>query len=696
MFVESMEEVDDIIERLGIDWDAVDYTPEDVKRGAKVEMEHYDTVDGDMEVIARIAVDHLEELGSAYYQELDAMEKALEDKDDGLDESAKKAGGIVERVGTTSEPQTFYHGTDSPEFEKFEPAKAVKSERFWNPLGNAMYVSDVSNFASQFGKHVYDVAMPQGVRYKTFSYREWISAGMDLVKRALKIAGIEWNDKWNDNGVKLGVELGHKTEIYKIIQNHAPYEGLYEVHAFVHMSFPRDVAEKFTDALPGLSDQKFGRYDFVVFESSEAYGSKEIVIYNPALQKVVAKKNPLGESAGYSTDFAMNAADNAQEAFNEICANALDEVPYQFYGSIRNGKLVHRQPWDVLPFARISKIWKDFSSIHVVRDERGVWEARDLVVGNTAKLVANTLLMGHESADPKGYFADAYENYRDTLGEDPPMGEAGIPYYDLFDQYVTDDAGNWRISDYGLDKLSDLCIHMMSTNDAKEALMLLDQALNVTHYRSNLAAWFVQGGISSLSKLFNESVEAGSGVTGEYWWMDGDLVGADGDIGDMNHESYAIQSATSRIAEILELRENDGMGMQDYFPEIVETYGEQQDMGKFIVSKIAESGLVKDVDPEYLYDVAMNNTDARVYGISCLGWMRIKGDNIDVGILDSGTMREVARAMQTAFYEEQDDDAPEDLTVSIWVEKAKAMFDSVPISVLSSGDMNAMREFRRQ
>ena len=61
--------IDDCPELKGLD-------VEKLEEGIEVEMEHFDSVDGDMETIAHIAADHIKE-NEGYYKALEEMEEKL-------------------------------------------------------------------------------------------------------------------------------------------------------------------------------------------------------------------------------------------------------------------------------------------------------------------------------------------------------------------------------------------------------------------------------------------------------------------------------------------------------------------------------------------------------------------------------------------------------------------------------------------
>jgi len=58
-----------------------DIDQSELEKGIKVEMEHYDTVGGDMLLVAKIAVDHIKETpeGKSYYDALESMEHELQE-----------------------------------------------------------------------------------------------------------------------------------------------------------------------------------------------------------------------------------------------------------------------------------------------------------------------------------------------------------------------------------------------------------------------------------------------------------------------------------------------------------------------------------------------------------------------------------------------------------------------------------------
>lgn len=189
------------------------------------------------------------------------------------------------------------------------------------------------------------------------------------------------------------------------------------------------------------------------------------------------------------------------------------------------------------------------------------------------------------------------------------------------------------------------------------------------------------------------------GPAGEYWYADGQLMFADGDIGDMNHESFAIQAATGKILDALDIEDNgDSILLSDYDSEVQEALGLDDPTGaeqnKALVSRLVESGMKED-EAIATVDAANSNGDARVYGVERLGWMRVKGSDVDVASVNASTMRSAADAVESAMDEEgvESEDDPE---VNLFDYKTQRYYRSVPLSVLKSGDVGAMRVYSDQ
>jgi hypothetical protein len=162
-----------------------------------------------------------------------------------------------------------------------------------------------------------------------------------------------------------------------------------------------------------------------------------------------------------------------------------DEILSDF---ITNKNSVTHQPWQVVPFARLKKIWEDYATYGVVRDTRGLEMIEDIIQDNIIKLYVNTELVGHTQTDPQ----DDFDNYGYTE-------EDKEKFFDYIDYKFSD----YAFSDFGGSRLGLLTLlsQLRKAQTPKEKLLIIDQILNVAHQRSDLASWFVEGGSSALSQL---------------------------------------------------------------------------------------------------------------------------------------------------------------------------------------------------
>jgi hypothetical protein len=168
--------------------------------------------------------------------------------------------------------------------------------------------------------------------------------------------------------------------------------------------------------------------------------------------------------------------------------NIRDQV-YNFNDS----KPGSRQPWRLIPLPRVKKIWADYMRMGFVRDVKGIELIEAIIIENVRKIHANTILMGHITHNPEEYLQDYDMTMNETDEHD-------------YGDWATDDNGSWRISDYALDNLVNGTLELMHVKTPEEKLQKIDFILNVVHQRSDIASWFVQGGIAGLDELSNQEI----------------------------------------------------------------------------------------------------------------------------------------------------------------------------------------------
>jgi hypothetical protein len=150
----------------------------------------------------------------------------------------------------------------------------------------------------------------------------------------------------------------------------------------------------------------------------------------------------------------------------------------------------YHMKWRLVPAARIIKIWQDYMKLGWVQDEKGLESIAATIVTNINKLEVNTILCGHSQENPVAFA-------QDILGESLPED-----YFEHEEEFFEDENGAWRISDYAMDKLTNLAIQLRSEFDSTKKLQLIDQILSIVHCRSDLSGWLIQGGRTTLNKLY--------------------------------------------------------------------------------------------------------------------------------------------------------------------------------------------------
>lgn len=156
-----------------------------------------------------------------------------------------------------------------------------------------------------------------------------------------------------------------------------------------------------------------------------------------------------------------------------------------------------RQEWNVVDFSMLKRQWEEYMKWGKVlpRYEKTIESIEKTFTENIIKVTVNTELSGHERTDPKDEWMDFFDGMEQ--GEKERMAEYMDEY---FGDWILDD-GQWRISDYGLKPLQKLLVQLRKELDPSKKLPILDKMLNVVHQRSDIAAWFVEGGSSALSQL---------------------------------------------------------------------------------------------------------------------------------------------------------------------------------------------------
>lgn len=183
-----------------------------------------------------------------------------------------------------------------------------------------------------------------------------------------------------------------------------------------------------------------------------------------------------------------------------------------------------------------------------------------------------------------------------------------------------------------------------------------------------------------------------NGLRGEWWIMDGHCNFADGDVSDMGHEEYAIQSVTSDILAELGIEDEGYDGehvlLSDYYDEVSEAIGGFT--GGDVRSCLVEY-LMKNASPEIAKDaweavrIAWSGEgDARVWVMKRKGWQRVADDTVETWTLTDADLRHIYTGLNDILEEEGvDDDA--DPEFDIYVVSGNKWFTGVPLSAMNEG-----------
>jgi hypothetical protein len=187
------------------------------------------------------------------------------------------------------------------------------------------------------------------------------------------------------------------------------------------------------------------------------------------------------------------------------------------------------------------------------------------------------------------------------------------------------------------------------------------------------------------------------GLDGE-WWIDdsGQVLFADGDVGDMNHEMYVIDGLTRTILDAIGgiKYDEEYAGPMDTHDEAVrEALGVDKDavwgdLRQALNEKMKETW-PDEAQREAALDAAYNMSDAREYAIQYNGWKRLKGTNVETWTLTKDDLDDIVAGIQDAA----DDEIPPKKKFFIEVRSNGKCFSDVPWIVLEDTTPTKLREY---
>lgn len=194
-------------------------------------------------------------------------------------------------------------------------------------------------------------------------------------------------------------------------------------------------------------------------------------------------------------------------------------------------------------------------------------------------------------------------------------------------------------------------------------------------------------------------------LQGEWWIADGQVLYADGDIGDMNHEAYVIDSIKRKYAYD-EFTNNEWIDWDEFkialakeqYEEKYEQNQQNQHIMDFETLKKNFPEKIEDMYLAKLKELGMTNEeyrlaegfgDAREYGLKHLGWKRVKQNNVQTQTLTQDDLKDIANGLWEAYDEECQKE-----TFNIEVNSTRTIYNDVPYQLISDGAPSALMEYR--
>ena len=256
---------------------------------------------------------------------------------------------------------------------------------------------------------------------------------------------------------------------------------------------------------------------------------------------------------------------------------------------------------------------------------------------------------------------------------------------------------------WGKELATDLAKAHSSDRGEREFLLPRNFAMTVTSVETKKGTLFVKavpvgitanifcatgkgGGVDPTCTKEGPDTGGGSGggsyrqdLRGEYWLDSGQSMFADGDIGDMNHEGYAIDNAQREILSAMdgdEFSEGDGVDWDGFIAHLEEVHGDEDGY----LAAMKEAGI-----SDELYQTALGMGDVRQYAAEQWGWIRVHGN--DVQMRDLSQLDDLASGLADAHQDDVDGQ-------SFNIETKDAYYTDVPYQVIEGGKAADLREYK--
>lgn len=197
-------------------------------------------------------------------------------------------------------------------------------------------------------------------------------------------------------------------------------------------------------------------------------------------------------------------------------------------------------------------------------------------------------------------------------------------------------------------------------------------------------------------------------LQGEWWFIDGEAHYADVDIGDVSHEAMAVQWAIARIRDTLvRALDDEGDRVQELRSETDKIIREMERDYEFDLRYKLDR--IEDEFPESYarimnelvsahgkdtVEVAFGKGYPIGWGLS-QGWVRCKGNWLEMGKITSDTLRTAATGIGNAWGEGVSDETEFNIEVSPQKGEGRgASFNGVPLSIIERRNPSLLLKYK--
>ena len=155
-----------------------------------------------------------------------------------------------------------------------------------------------------------------------------------------------------------------------------------------------------------------------------------------------------------------------------------------------------------VPAALAKRIWLEYGKRNTISDTNGLDKIAEIMLDGIAALRVATQLQGHTD-DGMGY----HEMFDEVYEWDEEETDKKVDPEKLYQFLTVQLDGEHEmefLSDYGLKPLERLVPQIADEEDPVKRLHALDRAFNVIHQRSDLSAFFIEGGRKTLLDIANQ------------------------------------------------------------------------------------------------------------------------------------------------------------------------------------------------